>query len=474
MMQFIPVILCGGCGSRLWPVSRGGLAKPYIRLPGMKRTLLAETYARLRGTNARAVITVAAAPDLFLCKEEAANHAPEIPHCFIGEPSARDTAAAVLSAALYAARRFGEDAVLLALPADHVVGNADVFWGAAECAVKGAAAGRIALLGVAPDYPAAGYGYIECGGAEAGPCRTVRRFVEKPDSKRAAEFIASGNFLWNAGIFCMTPKTLSGELPSAAPQFCAPAEALKKAVADDNEWLPPKKEYAAFPAMSFDRAVLENTNNAVVAAAEGAGWSDVGAWRSAAETFLAADENGNRLFGEAELLDCKNCFIAGGGRLIAGVGLSGVHIVDTPDALLVSAAESSERVREVYARLQQKSNPRALEPNTVRRPWGSYTVLSEGAGYKVKRIEVKPGGVLSLQSHRRRSENWTAVEGEMGAEIGGRELLLRPGESCFVPKGEKHRMFNRGEKPAAVVEVQTGDYLGEDDIVRYEDIYGRV
>lgn len=470
---FIPVILCGGGGSRLWPASRGGLAKPYIRLPGMQHSLLAQTYARLRQTDMpQAVITIAAAADLFLCRAEAAAHAPDIPHFFIGEPAARNTAAAVIAAATFAARRFGEDTVLLALPADHLVGRADIFWAAAARAADAAAGGRFALLGVAPDYPATGYGYIECGAEEYEKCHVVRRFVEKPDARRAAEFCAAGGFLWNAGIFCMTPKTLFSELPAAAPQLCAPAEALQKTAPARGDWLPSMAEYSDFPNISFDYAVMENTGNAVAAEIRGAQWSDAGTWRAVAET-LPADARGNRSEGETELLDCDNCFIAGGGRLVAGINLSGLHIIDSPDALLVSAAESAERVREIYARLQKKSDPRAAEPNTARRPWGSYTVLSEGAGYKVKRIEVNPGGRLSLQSHRRRSENWTAVLGEMGVVIEEREFFLRPGESCAVPINAKHRMFNGGETAAAVIEVQTGEYLGEDDIIRYEDIYGR-
>ena len=470
--DYIPVVLCGGGGTRLWPASRAALAKPYLRLPGMRHSLLAETYSRLRRTPPpRALITVAAAKDLFLCRAEAAIHAPDVPHFFIGEPEGRNTAPALVAAAAFAARRFGEESALLALPADHLVGDAAAFWRAAESALEAAAAGRIALLGMTPDKPATGYGYIECGAEKIGACYAVRRFVEKPDARRAAEFIAAGNFLWNAGIFCLTPKTLFAELPVAAAEFCAAADNLRPPE-KGGEWLPEAAEYAAFPNMSFDYAVMEKTRRAAVAAAKGAQWSDAGTWRAIAET-LPADEDGNRIFGEAEFLECQNCFVAGGERLIAGINLSGLHIIDSPDALLVAAAESAERVREIFIRLQKKSSPLAAESNTARRPWGSYTVLSEGAGWKTKRIEVAPGGKLSLQSHRRRRENWTAVSGIMGVVIEEREFFMRPGESCDIPAGAKHRMFNEGAEPAAVIEVQTGDYLGEDDIVRYEDIYGR-
>ncbi|MGI9307017.1 MAG: mannose-1-phosphate guanylyltransferase/mannose-6-phosphate isomerase [Gammaproteobacteria bacterium] len=477
--DFLPVILCGGGGTRLWPLSRRGLAKPFLRLPGAARPLLAETYTRLSAASAppAAALTVSAGEDLFLCQESAAANAPEMQHYFIGEPCARNTAAAVVAAAVFAARRFGEDAVLLALPADHAVQNPKAFWEAAGRAAKAAANGRFALLGAVAATPETGYGYIEYGAEEADETCAVRRFVEKPDLRRAEEFVAAGNFLWNVGVFCMTPKTLFAALPKIAPDLAAAAEALQKTLSKTppktaggaGEIWRPAAEYGAFPNISFDCAVMEKTRAAAVIPLRGAEWSDVGTWRAVAAQ-LPADDSGNRVAARAELLDCRNCFVAGEGRLIAAIGAEDLHIVDSPDALLVARADGAERVREIFSRLKNAPQTDAF---TARRPWGGYTVLSEAPGYKVKRIDINPGGLLSLQSHRRRSEQWTAVLGAVVASVEGREIELRAGESCHIPANAKHRLHNRAAAPAAIIEVQTGDYLGEDDIIRYEDIYGR-
>ena len=469
MSALVPVIICGGSGSRLWPVSRSGHAKPFARLPGLNSSLLAQTYSRLAGLPLppTAVLTVAAAETLFLCRESAANI--PAPHLFIGEPVARNTAPAVVAAAAMVRQRFGEDAVLLVLPADHLVADPAAFWTAAAYALQAAENGRFALLGITADSPATGYGYIECGMAQPGSCFAVRQFVEKPERRRAEEFLAAGNFLWNAGIFCFTAKTLFAALPTLAPELQAPLAELSPG--DAPTWLPETAAYARFPDISFDCAVMEKTDNAVVVAAD-AGWSDAGSWQALAQT-LPADDAGNRRTGEALLLDCHNCFVAGEQRLIAAIALNDVHIIDTPDALLVARADSGERLREVFASLQKQARPEAATPATVRRPWGSYTVLAETPGYKVKRLEVLPGGRLSLQSHRHRSEHWTTVTGVMDIIIDGREFTQPAGQSCHVPQGVKHRMANSTNAPAAVIEVQTGDYLDEDDITRYEDIYGR-
>ena len=456
-------------------MSRAAFAKPFLTLPGRERPLLADTFARICESDIApdALMVIAAERDLFLCRELAGQHAPNLPHLFVGEPQGRNTAPAIAAAACLAAQRFGEDAVLLVLPADHLVGNSQAFWRAATCAMQAAERGKIALLGISPDYPATGYGYIEPGEEEADSCFAVRRFVEKPDSQRAAQFVSDG-FLWNAGIFCFTPGTLFAELAEIAPDLHAPLSALQNTIDNEASWMPPGDQYARMPSVSFDYAVMEKTTRAAVVAAKDAQWSDVGSWRALSDS-LPADKNGNRNFGDAELLECRDCFISGnGGRLIVAAGIRGMHIIDEPDALLVCEAGFSERVREVSELLQKQNRPQAETPVTVRRPWGSYTVLSEGDGYKVKRIEVLPGAKLSLQSHKHRAEQWTTVAGVMTVTIDGREFRQSIGESCHIPLGAKHRMANETGEVAAVIEVQTGDYLGEDDIVRYEDIYGRV
>ena len=479
-LTLLPVIVCGGGGSRLWPLSRAEAPKPFVRPPGADESLLAQTYARLKKMPAPppACVTVAASGDVFLCREVAAAAAPDAPHFFVGEPERRDTAPAVVAAAAWIARLFGEDAAMLVLPADHLVGDPAAFWRAAECAAAAARSGHIALLGVVPESPATGYGYIECGEKDDDGCFAVRRFVEKPNEERAAQFLADGNFLWNAGVFCMTPKTLFAELPRHAPELQASLSSLQKHLPGgdmeketERVWNPPAEVYKTFPGISFDRALMEKTDRAKVAAVSAA-WSDVGSWRSLAKT-LPADADGNAVAADAVLSGCRNCFVAGEGRLIAALDVSDVHIIDTPDALLVAAADSSEKVRALFSELQSHGRPEASVGATVRRPWGSWTVLHSSPGCKVKRIEVIPGGMLSLQSHRRRSEHWTTVQGVMGVVIDGREFEMAVDESCHIPLGAKHRMLNRAAVPAAVIEVQIGDYLEEDDIVRYEDIYGR-
>ena len=468
----VPVIICGGGGSRLWPISRRSFAKPFVALPGQSHSLLAQTYARLQhAPSPTALITVAAAADLFLCKEIAAAHAPAAAaHLFIGEPEGRGTAPAILSAACWAAERFGTQAMLLVLPADHLVKNVGQFWRAAELAMQAAARHRLALLGIAPEYAATGYGYIECGEEEAESCYMVRRFIEKPSSARAKSLIVDGGFLWNAGIFCMRVDALLSEVAAVAPSLVAVAAQKPPPVADT--WLPVAAEYAAFPNISLDYAVMEKTNNASAVVAAGAQWSDVGSWRAIGDS-LAADKDGNRNVAGALLLDCKNCLVSGTNRQIVAVDVADLHIIDTPDALLVAAADSAERVREVVDKLRADNIPQADTGVAERRPWGGYTVLEESAGYKVKRIEVLPGGVLSLQSHRHRHENWTVVLGEMTVMIGDQELHLSVGESCAIAAGVRHRMRNDTAELAALIEVQTGAYLGEDDITRYDDIYGR-
>ncbi len=475
MDSFVAAVICGGGGLRLWPLSRAAYAKPFVRLPGRDRPLLADTFARIAQSPdaPAAIIVIAAENDIPMCRRTAAEYAPKIPHLFVGEPEGRDTAPAIAAAACLSAKRFGGETPLLVLPADHAVARADNFWRAAIRAARAAADGKIALLGIPPDSPATGYGYIERGTMESESQFAVRRFVEKPDAARAAQFLADGNFLWNAGIFSFTPQTLFSELRSETPELFAPLDDLRKTIGGDSDsWSPPQKHYARLPKISFDYAVMEKTRRASVVAAENTGWSDVGSWRAVAET-LPADADGNRNFAAAELLDCKNCFVAGGHRLIAAVGARDLHIVDTPDALLISAAADSEKVRDLAAHLRAQKRPQAETPATVRRPWGEYTVLSEGDGYKVKRISVSPGGKLSLQSHRRRSEHWTTVAGTMTVTIDEREFAQAAGAACFVPLGAKHRMANDTAAEAAIIEVQIGDYLGEDDIVRYEDIYGR-
>ena len=475
---FIPAVLCGGSGSRLWPRSRAALPKPFIAMPDGGGALIDRAYARIARAPVRpdAVMTIVSADYGFLCEESFAAHGPDVPHWIVAEPVARDTAPATAMAAEICRQRLGESAVLLVLPADHMIADADGFWQSALRAMESAAAGNFSLLGIAPDYAATGYGYIQRGEKIGEGLFAVRRFVEKPERARAEEFLKSGDHYWNAGVFCFAAGTLHSALPEMHPELAKPlARATKGAekfeAAGTTLFSPDKSACESFPAISFDRAVMEKAEGATVADAAGIGWSDVGSWRTLGGT-IAADAAGNRICGEAIVDGAKDCVIVGeNGRLVAAVDVCGLHIIDSPDALLVSSEAGTERTREIFAKLRGRTE--AEFPATVRRPWGAYTVLSEGEGYKVKRIDVFPGAQLSLQSHKRRSEHWTTVVGTMTVTIDGREFGMEKNESCFIPLGARHRMANLTENPAAVIEVQVGDYLGEDDIVRYEDIYGR-
>ena len=485
---FIPTVLCGGSGSRLWPRSRAAMPKPFIAMPDGGGALIDRTYARLSPTHSHshpprfshprpdAVMTIVAADYAFLCEESFAAHGPDVPHWIVAEPVARDTAAATAMAAEICRQRLGEKTILLVLPADHMIENAEGFWQSAMRAMESAAEGNFSLLGIAPDHPATGYGYIQRGEKIRDGLFAVRRFVEKPDRAKAQEFLQSGDHYWNAGVFCFAAGTLHSALPKLHPELAKPlaraAQGAEKFNATGTTLFSPDKSACeSFPAIAFDRAVMEKTERATVADAADIGWSDVGSWRAMGET-IPADASGNRVCGEAIADGAKDCVIVGEkGRLIAAVDVCGLHIIDSPDALLVSSRDGTERTREIFARLRGRDE--AEFPATVRRPWGSYTVLSEGEGHKVKRIDVLPGAKLSLQSHKRRSEHWTTVIGTMTITIDDREFEMRKNESCFIPLGARHRMANLTEGPAAVIEVQVGDYLGEDDIVRYEDIYGR-
>ena len=471
MPPIVACVLCGGSGSRLWPVSRTSFPKPFVQLPGRSSPLIDDTYKRLNDLSPAAVITITAAEYGFLCHESYARTGNTAEHIVIGEPCGRNTAAAIGMAAKTALARFGKNAVLVVLPADHDITDNGAFCHALQSAINAAANGALALLGIKPAHPATGYGYIESGNAtDKDGVFTVHRFIEKPDLPTAKQLFERQEISWNAGIFCLTATACLNELQQHASDIAA----ALPTVGDTGDVFPTHDDYNKIPSISFDYAVVEKTRSAVVVRTGDIGWSDVGSWTAAAQT-LPADSDGNRTAGNALLKDCTETFAAADGkRLVVGKGLKNLHIVDTPDALLVCEASASEEVRPLFEELRRECRPEADTPATVRRPWGAYTVLSENTGYKVKRIDVIPGGVLSLQSHKHRSEHWTTVLGVMTIVINDKEFPLAVDQSCYIPVGAKHRMKNDTDQPAAIIEVQCGDYLGENDIVRYEDIYGRI
>lgn len=470
-MSLIPVIICGGAGLRLWPLSREALPKPFIELPG-GGTLIGQTYARAsRLGDVEQIVTVTNRELMFLTADAYADTGiPAIDNTFLLEPFGRDTAAAVALAALHAAEASGPDALLLILPADHFIGDEAAFANAVARARELASAGRIVTFGITPKRPETGFGYIEISGED------VQRFVEKPDAATAEEYVKSGRFLWNSGMFCFAAGTMVDAMQAHCPQILAGArEALAAARRSDSQGRSSFEvdagAFAKVQATSIDYAVMEKVANAACVPVD-CDWSDIGSWTAVAG-LLDADDNGNRAVGEVVFQDTADSFVHSRGRLVGLVGVSDLIVVDTPDALLVTRRGKDQQVKQLAAQLNAQNHEAAKLHRTAHRPWGTYTVLQENDRYKIKRIEVKPGARLSLQAHHHRSEHWVVVAGTAKVVNGEQELLLATNQSTYIPCGFRHRLENPGILPLVMIEVQSGDYLGEDDIVRFDDVYGR-
>jgi len=471
--MLIPLILSGGSGTRLWPVSREAHPKPFIQLAD-GRSLLQKTVDRLAPLDGIAeVITVTNRDHYFVTRDEYAAGGAPYRHFFVLEPSARNTAPALAAGALAAADRHGPEALLLVLPADHLVDDPNAFAATVGEALPLAQAGALVTFGIQPTYPETGFGYIERGAPIAGsPGFQVARFTEKPSADAAAVMVASGRFYWNAGMFCFRAATLIEELALHAPEVLEGARRCwEGAEIKDNRANLPQDLFAELPDISIDYAVMEKSARVAVVPAD-FGWSDVGSWKAVSD-LVAPDGSGNRAQGESLFVDSENCYVQSSGRMVAAVGVSDLVIVDTPDALLVAHQNSVQDVKKVAQRLKLAKHETYKLHRTVLRPWGSYTVLEEGPGFKIKRIVVKPAASLSLQMHYHRSEHWVVVSGTAKVVNGENELLVRTNESTFIPAGHRHRLENPGKLDLVMIEVQSGSYLGEDDIVRFEDQYGR-
>jgi len=473
MTMFLPVILSGGAGARLWPVSRDSLPKPFIRLPDGD-TLLQKTLQRAAALDGvERVLTVTNKEYYFLTRDTYEATGVGVSHDYLLEPVSRNTAPAIAAAALYAASCHGEDTVLLVLPSDHLISDQAGFARAAACAAELAREGWLVTFGVEPTRPETGYGYIEAHTriGETGAYEVVR-FVEKPDLDSAQHYMASGQFSWNSGMFCFTARHMIEALRAYAPEVLA---AVERALHSSHlETAPVVLNAAAFaqsPEISIDYAVMERARKTAVVKAD-FDWNDIGSWNAMGQ-LLDADERGNRISGDTLLLDVDNCHIQTESRLVVGIGVENLLVVDTPDALLVAHQSRAQDVKSVVSQLKLKCHSAANHHRTVRRPWGTYTVLEEGDHFKIKRIEVKPGASLSLQMHHHRSEHWIVVSGTAKVVNGEREFLVNKNESTYIPAGHKHRLENPGILDLVLIEVQSGEYLGEDDIVRFQDIYGR-
>jgi mannose-1-phosphate guanylyltransferase len=470
-MQLIPVILSGGAGTRLWPVSREQHPKPFIRLAD-GQSLLQKSFLRAKGLPDVVEVLTVTNRDLFFKTADEYRETGEIPMPlgFILESEGRNTAPAIAAAAITIHQTYGPKAVMLFLTADHLIADVAAFTEAVQTAVKLAETGKVTTFGIQPEGPETGYGYIESEG------HTVKRFVEKPNLKTAQEYVASGKYLWNSGMFCMTTETAMAELKLYAPGVLDAVETSLKASrrvegAGQYQIDLDAATFKKADSISIDYALMEKTTHAAIVACN-IGWSDIGSWNALGD-LIPQDANGNSLEGETYLHDVSNTFIQASGRLIAAVGVDNLIIIDTPDALLVAHKDRSQDVKQIAGQLKKLGHEAYKLHRTVHRPWGTYTVLEEGTGFKMKRIVVKPGASLSLQMHHHRSEHWIVVDGMAKVVNGEQNLLIATNESTFIPAGHKHRLENPGKIDLVLIEVQSGNYLGEDDIVRFEDHYGR-
>ncbi|MGH8127071.1 MAG: mannose-1-phosphate guanylyltransferase/mannose-6-phosphate isomerase [Gammaproteobacteria bacterium] len=467
----IPVILSGGSGTRLWPLSRERYPKQFLALQNDGTSLFQATFKRLEGmVDLEAPLVVANAEHRFLAAEQL-RESGIAEATLLLEPEGRNTAPALAVAALMAQTRDPE-ALLLVLPADHAIAQSARFHAAVRIGSEAARAGRLVVFGVVPDRPETGYGYIRRDGPAGDAPAPVAAFVEKPDAERAVEFLASGDYLWNSGMFLFRADRYLAELASYAPEVLeAATEAIHKARRDLDFIRLDVEAFRRSPAISIDYAVMEHTQDAVVVPLD-AGWSDVGSWGALAAAG-EADGDGNVLSGDTLVEDTERCYVHADSRLVATLGLRDHIVVETADAVLVAECSRAQDVKRLVARLHQAGRSEPLLHKRVHRPWGWYEGMVEGDRFQVKRICVKPGASLSLQKHHHRAEHWVIVRGTAEVTRGEEQFLLGEDQSTYIPLGTPHRLRNPGHIPLELIEVQTGSYLGEDDIVRFEDNYGR-
>jgi mannose-1-phosphate guanylyltransferase/mannose-6-phosphate isomerase len=470
--RIVPCILSGGAGSRLWPLSRKALPKQLLSLVGAN-TMIQETANRAQGDDFSAPLVISNQDHRFLIAEQLRASNIEGARIVL-EPVGRNTAPAATVAALMAMET-DPDALVLLMPSDHVILDIKAFHAAVEIARQAAVTGALVTFGIKPSAPETGYGYIQAGKAMAdiAGARTIACFVEKPDRATAQSYLASGDYFWNSGMFLFRAKDFLGEMQRLQPvTLDACRAALNDAQRDLDFIRLGDAAFAACPSESIDYAVMEHAANAAVVPVE-MGWSDVGSWQSLWE-IAPRDEDGNAVQGDVLTERTKNSYIRSEGPLVATMGVEDLVVVVTKDAVLVSHRDSTQDVKKIVEALDRQGRDQHINHPVVHRPWGTYEGIDCGANFQVKHIMVKPGAKLSLQMHHHRAEHWIVVDGTALVTCGEREFSLNANESTFIPLGAKHRLENRGTAPLRLIEVQSGAYLGEDDIVRFEDTYGRV
>ena len=472
MTQLQPVLLSGGSGTRLWPLSREAYPKQFLALSG-DRTMLQDTWLRAAPLATSAPIVVANEEHRFLAGEQLRQVGVE-GAAIVLEPVGRNTAPAIAAAAMQAMVD-GADPLLLVLPSDHVVRDAAAFQAAVREAMPAAEAGALVTFGIVPESPETGFGYIQAGVGQAGAgqagVREVLRFVEKPDAATAQAWLDAGGYYWNSGMFLFRASRYLEELGRFRPDMLEAVGRAFAGAARDGDFVRLDREaFAASPSDSIDYAVMEKTGRAMVLPVD-IGWNDVGSW-SALWAVSGQDADGNAHNGEVIAVDSRGSYVWSR-RLVALVGVEDVVVVETDDAVLVAAKDRVQQVKDVVARLKADDRSHAVLHREVHRPWGSYDSIDQDEGFQVKRIKVKPGGRLSLQSHRCRAEHWIVVRGTARVTRDNDVFELHANQSTYIPLGAKHRLENPGTEVLELIEVQSGDYLGEDDIVRYEDVYGR-
>ena len=478
MIQVTPVILCGGSGTRLWPLSRAGFPKQFLSLTG-NESLFQQAAQRLVALGADDIqvakpLIVTGEEHRFLASEQLREVGIELGAALL-EPVGRNTAPALTLAAL-AAQANSEDPVLVVTPADQTVANTAAFAQAMQQAIREAYSGSIVILGITPDRPETGYGYIHAQAQNADKAMIVQRFVEKPTAYIAQQYLDGGGYYWNAGMFVLKASAWLQALAAFRPDIANASMAAWNGKSKDNAFVRPgKAEFNAIPSESIDYAVMERCPGSdfpIKMVPLDAGWSDLGAW-DAVWNVLPKDDQGNAHLGDVLTTDSRNTLVHASSRLVSLVGVEDLIVIETPDAVLVADKTRSQDVRRIVTQLQATKREEHTLHRKVHRPWGWYDSIDEGGRFKVKRIQVKPGASLSLQKHHHRAEHWIVVKGTAEITNGDKVLLLTENQSTYIPLGEVHRLANPGTIPLEIIEVQSGSYLGEDDIIRFEDTYGR-